>query len=332
MVNAEINKCKNYLLNNIKLHNDYDAASGLKRPYLMVEGKTDEAFITRVLIPEARCLPVVEFMRAKNAFSTSPPPKVNYKDVITTILKQISFFPDVFDFPSGAEKWPLYGLVDNDFGTERDFTRVTNLFFTDTHDIETLMLSTDLMILTRLSSCSISEDETKRAVYLATQLAAFRKEIADDDVFNIRSINGPDGTVDFSAFTEGDRINLFRFTEHVNNNTNPPISKEKLKRQQAKIMSRMKKHLDKEGMWKKSYTVFEMPKDDPLWMEINGHDVLSAIKYINETAKKAFSNISGYAFDRTFEFALSKAYNYETFRSTRLYNKLLGKGLILEEE
>ena len=329
MDRAEIIKYKDYLLNNLRLSGEYDAALGLKKNVLMVEGKTDEAFVKRIVCPDTRCLPVVELLKARNAFSTSPPAKVNHKEIITTILQRISMFPEAFDFPKGAEKWPLYDLVDNDFGTEASFSRVSKLFFTDTHDIETMMLSTDPELLTRLRGCSISLEETNRALYLAMQLSAFRQAIADNGTLSQSAISNSDGTIDFSKFSEEDRISLPKLIDHLNSQTDSPLSREKLKRTREKIAASMKKLLDKDGLWKKPFSSYTVEQDDPVWMEINGHDVLSAITYVNETAKEVFSNAAGYAKNRDFEFALSESYDYNQLKKTKLHKKLSDNGLIV---
>lgn len=331
MDRAEIIKYKDYLLNNLRLHDEYDAALGLKRKTLMVEGTTDEAFIEKILRPDARCLPVIEFIRARNAFSTaSKPQKVNHKEVITTILQRISMFPEAFDFPKGAEKWPLYGMVDNDFGTEASFSRVTNLFFTDTHDIETLMMATDPELLTRLDNCPISVEETKKALYLAGQISEFRKAIADDGTFSQSAISRSDGIIEYAAFTDGDKVNLNKLLEYVNSQTTPPLSKEKLKRTRQRIAGSMRKSIDSDGSWKKPVSVLPVGQDSELWIEINGHDVLSAIIFVNKRAKETFSNASGYSHNRDFEFALLREYDYKQFKKTRLYGKLAAKELLNE--
>ena len=328
MDNAEIVKYKDYLLNNLRLSGEYDTALGLKRFVLLVEGKTDEAFVKRVVNPDVRCLPVVEIVKARSVFSTTPPTKVNHKEIITTILQRISMFPEAFDFPKGAETWPLFGLVDNDYGTESSFLRVFNLFFTDTHDIETLMLSTDSEVLTRLNGCSISQEEKKKALYLASQLSAFRQAIIEDGSLSQSAISDTDGTTDFSKFTREDRVSLQRLLEHINSHTTPPLSREKLKRIRERIALSMRKVVDNNGLWKKHFALFDIEQDDQLWMKINGHDVLSAVMYVNKTAKEVFSNTGGYAKNRGLEFALSDAYDYSRFKGTRLYKKLSDRGLI----
>lgn len=249
---------------------------------------------------------------------------------VNTVKSFLRHHPEAFDFPKGAEKWPLFGLVDNDFGTEASFSRVSNLFFTDTHDIETLMLATDPELLTRLHRCSISLEETTQALYMASQLSAFRQAIADNGTLSQRAISNNDGTVDFSKFTEEDRISLPKIIDYINSQADPPLSREKLKRTRERIAVDMKKQLDKDGLWKKPLSAFTADQDDPFWMDINGHDVLSAITYVNKTAKKAFSNTPRYALNREFEFALSEAYDYGQFRKTRLHKKLSDKELLAE--
>ena len=331
MENAEVIKHKNYLLNNLILHNDYNTTKGLKRVVLMVEGKTDEAFIEKVLNHDVRCLPVVDFLKTKNTFTTSPKTlHVNYKEVITTILLHIAMFPEICDFPKGAETWPLYGLVDNDFKTEDKarFSRVYNLFFTDTHDIETLMLSTDPELLTNLKQCTIRADEIKIALYLANQLAYFRRAITKNGELNPHAISNAEGDIDFPQFMESDRISLPLLLNYINRQSDLRLSKARLKRALDKIAEEMGGLIDKERKWKKPFSIFSAEENDDLWMNINGHDVLAAIRFVNDGAREAFSNKSGYSQNRSFEFALSETYNYSKFRSTRLYSKLAARGLL----
>ena len=332
MDKAEIVKYKDYLLANLKLRGEYDSALGMRKSVLMVEGQTDVAFAAHVLRRDARCLPVVELIKARNAFSSSPPPKVNHKEIITTILQHISMFPDVCDFPKGAELWPLYGLIDNDYNTGASFSKVDKLFVTDTHDIETLLIASDADLLTRLQQCPITSEEIRTALYLAKQLSVFRQAMVKNGTINQQAINSPDGTVDFSQFTEGDRINLGKFLQHANSHLASPLSKEKLKRVKDKIAAvpEMKKSLDKEGLWKKANATASYGLDDPLWIDINGHDVLSAIMYVNENAKEVFSNSGGFNRNRDFEFALIDAYDYNQFKKTRLFERLSEKGLLIE--
>lgn len=333
MDNSEIIRYKDNLLTNLKLHGEYDTANGLQNKVLLVEGATDQAFINQIKTQDMRCISVVEFMKTRSAFSTSSssiPTRYNSKEVIITILQRISQFPEVFDFPKGAETWPLYGLVDNDFDTASSFTRVFKLFFTDTHDIETLLLSTDCNLLTRLEQCSLNENEVKTAYYISVQLSEFRQAIIRNGTVNHGVIYNTDGTIDFKAFTNGDRINLSSLMTYINCRLQNPLSREKLKRTRDHIAADLKKLLNKDGLWKKSFDSFSVSKSDDFWMGVNGHDILSAICYVNPNIRKVFINEGKYSQNRDFEMALSAKYDYSCLKGTKLYVKLREAELIRE--
>ena len=335
MDRAEIIKYKDRLLNNLMLRGEYEAAAGLRKKVLLVEGATDKAFATHILREDTDCLAVVEFMKSNDVFRTSKPSKsdnYNSKSVITMILKHIALFPEFIDFPKGAEEWPLFGLVDKDYDERKTYSRITKLFLTDTHDLETLMLSTDLELLLRLQDCKISHDEIKAALYISVQLAAFRKAMINVGTINPTLINEFDGTVDYSAFTDGDKVSLLKLLHHVNAKADKPLSKARLKKTQESITKEMKRQLDKEGNWKKPLESFEVDEDSSFWEDINGHDVLSAVCYKNSNAKQLFTNKKGYSQNRDFEFALSESYDYGCFKKTELYKELITAELLKNYE
>lgn len=333
MDKAEITKYKDNLLTNLRFLGEYDEARGLRKKVLLVEGVTDQKFFGHIKSSDTRCVAVADFMRARNAFSTSRTSEIslyNSKTVITTILKHIAFFPEYYDFPKGAEKWPLYGLVDNDFEDSSAYARITKLFFTDTHDLETLMLSTDKELLTRLERCNITVNEVKTALYIANQMAEFRLAIRKHKPLNPALISSPDGTIDFAAFSEGNKIILSRLLDYINSKMDQPLSREKMKRIRDVIVKDMKKKIDKEGCWKKQLEAFVIKEDSEFWMDINGHDILSAICYINPTVREVFANRSGYKQNREFEITLTESYDYSCFNKTKLYAKLQNAGLVKE--
>ena len=326
-------KYKDNLLNNLRLRGEYDAAAGLSKKILLVEGATDQKFIEHIKGNDTRCISVTEFMMARSAFSTSrfhDPEPYNSKVVIITILKHIAYFPEYYDFPKGAEKWPLYGLVDNDYDESNDYAQIIKLFFTDTHDLETLMISTDNDLFTRLEHCNITEDEVKAALYIANQMAAFRQAIRNNGNLSPGLINESDGTIAFEEFTDGNRVVLAKLLQHINSKTEKPLSREKLKKTRELIIKDLKKKLDKEGCWKKSIESFIVTSESDFWMEVNGHDILSAICYINPSVREVFNNQGGHRQNRDFEINLSDKYNYECLKKTKLYTKLQTAGLLSE--
>ena len=324
-------ECKNKLLSTLKLFGEYDEANGLRKKVLLVEGATDKKFIERVKGSDTRCIAVADFMKTEAAFSTSQstsPMQFNSKEIILMILKDISFYPECFNFPKGAEKWPLYGLVDNDFDKSADYSRTTKLFFTDTHDLETMMMATDSELFSKLKMCSINNDEVKEALYIASQMAALRKAIKKNRTFKVSTISESDGTIAFDAFTDGNKINLNKFLEYINDKLEIYLTQDKLRKVRADILKDLKKQLDKDGVWKKSIESFSVTFDSDFWMDVNGHDIFSAICYINPKIKEVFSNRKNRKLNRDFEFALISAYDYNCLKITKLNVKLQEAGIL----
>ena len=330
---TEIKRIKNNLMNKLMFVGDYDQTAGLRRNVILVEGKTDKKFIEKIKNKDARCYSVNDFMRSQNRFYNSKSQETesqdakqdNNKVIITEIISHIAQYPEFFDFPKGAEKWPLYGFVDKDDDDLKQYLRYEKLFLTDTHDLETLMISTDDQLFTRINNCCIKEDEIKSALFIADQLATYRQAIKREGKLNQKNVQSEDGTIPFHNFTKGDYINLAMLIEHINNNSaDEPLSRAKLKRIHNNIINdrELKKSLNKDGSWKKSIDTFEINQHSELWLNTNGHDILSAICYKSSAAKNTFSNRNGYRFNRSFEIALSDAYDYACLKKTSLYPKL----------
>lgn len=327
MDRSEVVRLKDELLNYLSFKADYRRGTGLQQKVLLVEGATDKEFVKNILSDDSLCITVVDFKKARDPFSTKPVNKAfNCKDVIITILQRISMFPEAFDFPKGAEEWPLYGLVDRDEGIPGSCMRVKKLFFTDTHDIETLMLSTDPDVLTRLDGCTVTEEDAKMACYLTDQLTIFRSAISDEGTLQYSAIKNDDGTTEFETFVQEGKIALEKMVDHINARIEAPLSREKLKKTKEKLAKNVKRYLDKNGEWKESFEDFSCGEE--YWRRVNGHDLLSAIRYVNKSARECFSNEMRYSQNRDFELALSKAYDYECFKNTELYGKMNAVGLI----
>ena len=335
MDNTEIVRYKDYLLNNLGFHGEYDEATGIKRNILLVEGSTDVAFLENIKREETKVCSVADIMRSRAAFSSSSSPEqipYNSKLVIMELIKHISLIPESIQCPKGADKWPLFGLVDRDFDDGGDYSKYKKLFFTDSHDLETLMLSTDAGLLSRLEQCDISEENLRIALYLSVQLAEYRKAIQQDNNLKSADISEQDGTVDFESFTEeGYTIDLGKLLSHINSKSDEPLSKGNLKKVHQAITVNMRKLLDREGKWKKKFDSFTVDLDGDLWKSVNGHDILSAIRYVNPQAREAFDNSGGHRQNRDFESALIKAYDYKCFKDTELFLKLNEAGLLRED-
>jgi len=330
MDNLEVQKYVNYILNTLQLKGEYNTSTGLKNNVLIVEGITDEVFIGKIIHPDARCYAISKMIQARNAFSsTQTVTKVNCKELIIEILKRLVQSPEFFGFPKGSEKWPLFGMVDRDYDEPSQFIRIQKLFFTDTHDLETIMLSTDSDLLTRIEECNIDHESVKKALFLAYQLAQYRIAIFDEGTLDPVLINESDGTVNYQSFSNEITIHLGSLLSFINERQSSRVSAAKLNRVYHSIITKMKKYVDKEGQWKKSFSSFSIDRQDEFWMITNGHDILSAIRFICPSINAHFQNTGMYRQNRSFEFALSASYDYQCFQTTELFRKLNINDLIV---
>ncbi len=319
----------NYILASLHMSGEYNKSKGLTKKVLLVEGKTDVAFINHIKSEDTSCKSIHELLQPHLVFlPKSNREGLNYKEIIKSILWRLAKDPTFFGFPTGSEKWPLYGMVDNDYENPIGLVQIMKLFYTGTHDIETLMLSTDEDLLSRVRLCAITREDAKKALYLSYQLAHFRQAMFKEGTFPQYTISEADGTVDFASFTEDNRIILSDLLAAARKHLPESISLQKLKRAQSGIIAVLKNKVDKNGLWKKALDTFSANQNDDFWQITNGHDILSAIRYVNPEAKAAFENVGGFSHNRYFELALSEVYDFHCFADTELYGKLLDAQLI----
>lgn len=88
----------------------------------------------------------------------------------------------------------------------------------------------------------------------------------------------------------------------------------------------MKKYIDAHGVWKKTIDSFDADAIPDFWSITNGHDILSAVRYVNPKAMICFQS-QGFSQNRSFEIALCKAYDLACFTSTHLYQSLFNASL-----
>ncbi len=293
----------------------------------IVEGVTDELFLKRVTTPNVLKFPIGDLLKARAAMANCN----NRKGIIFYLFQRLSNNPEFFDFPKGCGQWYIYGLIDRDYDDKMLYFRLPRLFITDTHDIETLILSTDEKVLTRIKSLHLSEETIRSSLFLAGQLAYYRQALyklsSKKKEIDIRNINS-NGTVNFAAFVENDSIVPGKLIKLIYDNQGTKLSNEKNNGLARSLLNdkQLKKHLHN-GEWKYQKDSFSPDQIDDFWMLVRGHDILSAICFYEPTAKMLFQNSGGYSVNREFEKVLIDEYDTSRFTTTDLYQKMKAEEL-----
>lgn len=84
----------------------------------------------------------------------------------------------------------------------------------------------------------------------------------------------------------------------------------------------IKKLFSKDGVWKGEWSDFDTNMADDFWGIVNGHDILSALRYANQDATKRYSNIDGCCLNRDFEMDLIDKYDYSSLVDTEMYQEM----------
>ncbi|MBR0191274.1 MAG: hypothetical protein IJQ31_04325 [Thermoguttaceae bacterium] len=323
------------IVNYIKLHHDYKVFSKQTEKYLLVEGDLDRQFFEKQFAMRVQCVVVSNIIKNRAALSSSSfksksqtqNVKTNIKSVIYEVIVGLAKFPAApWIKPSGMEKWPLYGIIDLDFNDEVQYEKFKKLFVTETHDLETMILATDENVLSKVN-CDFTEDQIKKAFFMAYQMAFIRKNLPDDLPHTLEKIQNQSGEVDFPSFFDGLKMNLSKLitllakdSSGINPKTFPNLLQKK----------EYKKYFTEEGIWNQDYDSFDIKVIKNFWKLINGHDFLQLLKLQNEIAKNIFCALNSNVLNRAFEAAIIENYNSECFEKTTTYKKMFESGMIAD--
>ncbi len=320
----------NKLAGSMHMRMDYNSFSKGEKKLLIVEGQTDEKFIKGHLNDDVLCLVANKAFGINSRFNASE--SINHKNAIIQVIYGLSVIPAVIKCPKGSEDWKVFGMIDMDFDEDEKYTRTSKLFITDTHDLETLMISTDTDLFERIEDCAISHDDLKKAVFIAYQLGMMKQWLNPlrSDVPTDLLSSGRE-QVDYSSFVSKDyRVSLMELIKYLNSKSDKRLNATKEKKLFDRLYKdkSVKKMISKEGIWTKGIDTFDTEGDDDIWSIVNGHDILSLLKYLNETAALKFRNRSPYHLDREFEIAMIEAYDHEKFGQTLLCSKMVKENVV----
>jgi len=324
----EINTYIKYFESFVVLQQNYLSYFDASRLLLFVEGPTDKYFIGKYLTHNVDCRPVKDILQSIEVLEQNTQ-NFNCRQVIVNLCRIKQLAP-ILEYKLNENEWPIYGLVDSDNRDDNPQT-INTLFFTDTHDLETLILSTDIEILFRLLDCQITNDDIKKAFLLSYQIHII-KDILHDNYANI-PLSYYEITIDtrFELFMKNNEINIPDFIKYLKECTNTELSGSRINEIINNVMeSKSIRSLfnTKTNDWKISWSSFAHSSIQDFWHVVNGHTILCLITYFCEHAYNSFAKDT-HQHNRAFENALIKEYDSPKFKTTKLYSNMKTAGLVV---
>ena len=301
----KVERTVNMLAGSLHMRMDFNNLNTGAKKLLIVEGQTDEQFIHKHLCGDVICMVANKAFGTTNGFSQEQ--RLNCKQAIMEVVYGLSVYPTIITCPKGSENWKVFGMIDMDFDEVGNYTKTAKLFITDTHDLETLMLSTEPDLLQKIKGCVICAEDAKKALFMAYQLGRMRQWLKLTDEISTKSLSAGNDEIEYSNFIiEEYRISFKSLISYLNKKAEKTISavKEKKLFEQLSKNKSVKKYLTKEGIWYSGIDSFDVAKTDDLWDVVNGHDILSLLRYVNEDAAIKFKSSSDHAVNIAFEMAL----------------------------
>ena len=332
MMQRKIDEYVELLADNMALMGNYAHFVNSSKKMLLVEGTTDEKFVRKMINDDVWCITAVDAF--SNEDFLMPPGKrqsQNNKLAIIGVTYGLSKYPTLIN-SKGLEKWNVYGMIDMDFDEPTNHTDTPKLFITDTHDLETLLLSTDDSLMDRIDRCTIADEDIQKSYFIAYQLGIIRVLIHDVcSEVSLKLLSAGEKEINYSEFIANDlRLNISKLMSFLYNGNKSFYSVQKWKKVVENVLhaKTVKKKFNAAGSWKQSIEDFDLKKIPDFWNMVNGHDILALLRYLNDDAKRVYSNSRGRSLNREFEMDLIESYDYNNVRLTKLYSKMRKENVV----
>ena len=314
------------ILGNLSMRHDYQSLLSGQTRMLVVEGKTDCDFFKGKLANNVIC------EIANKAFAGSSE-RINCKEAVKYVISgQTTYAKVLSNSLSDIKKLILYGFVDLDY---EDSSSITNnqprLFVSDTHDLETLMISTDAEILRRIEDGVISEEDVRKTLFYAYQIAVIRDALfsLNTNLVDLKWISGSND-IDFNVLIKDETIEVSIVLNYLSSKLEKPLSKNQMDTLCRRVTGNaaLKKKLDKNNRWKLNWKEFDFETVPDYWKLVNGHDILSILRVVNHTIHDRFRQAQEEGNRRAFENVLINEYDFQTFKETMVYQKMRKENVI----
>ena len=332
MKQETVNKHVELLAANMALKANYARFAGSSKRMIIVEGNTDRKFVQNILLEDVWCMTSEDvFTNDFYRRTDSEQVKKSNKQIIVDVVYGLDVYPTLIT-TKGLEEWRVYGMIDRDFDDSRLHQKSKKLFITDTHDLETLLLSTDEKLLGKIDKCTISAEDIRVAFFISYQLGVIKNAIIDvcGSYLSVGPLSAGNKDINYGEFISDRNVSVPALMNYLNSNIKHRLPAPKLGLYMKKVLSHnsIKKRVDKSGLWKQSPEDFDPSSAEDFWNVVNGHDILAILRLINEDAETAYSNAGGKLLNRDFEVDLIENYDYDCIKSTKIYADMKSEAIV----
>ena len=311
--NQDLIKFENKIRSNLSLKADYDTSASQTR-FLLIEGSTDKNFFQDYINYDVKMVTASSIVNGNKIIMSDGTQK---DESCKNFIKAICLGVD-FDSKCGNQKgYQVTGVVDRDFEEEFPTAKYNKVLSNDTHDLETMMLSTQKGLIEEVIPLN---QEIKKEIYFK----AYQLGLVKYALFNYKDRINYSFTRDkmkFDEFFDKKYLNIEKYLNFLNKQNK--ILKEKiygnkdLKIILTNIYKFNKLYINDKGQWKIKFENFDLtclPED--FYFYINGHDLCDLIAYYFKNIKNDFSN------------QLVFKYQKSNFQNSTLYDKMKKHKLI----
>lgn len=294
--------------------------------YLLLEGTTDRNFFQKIVAEDVVCYAASDFVVSNTAFKESEtkkplsvPNPVSCKKAIYRLLYGKEKARSYVRWPKGTENINPYGVIDRDFDKDSKYDDIERLIITFTHDLEMMIIATDRQtVFSRIPDCKIEPEDVKKAECMAYQVAKIRhavREYAFQKKVKISDYNlvGDVGLTSYESFSNGAAVNAFKAVDHILD-AYPKLEKTERETHKNGILRFLTDSVNKNGEFKYTYNDFDPYETEGFFKEVNGHDYLAALAYLNEDANCKYSKKTASRLNRMFESDLIQVCDYKKMK------------------
>jgi len=275
---------------------------------ILVEGTPDKNFFMKMnsnnFVTSVKG--IINFTKDKNNIKEEMP--FNKDTIIKLVSSQF--------FLTFLNNHKLYGIIDKDFEEEYPHSQnatLSKIMSNNTHDLETLILSTDKDIINKLNIEGLTEEIYMQALYLAYQIGVIKFTLYHSSPLSYGVQH------QFDRYCNNNNIDISKYIEYL-----VYQNSDKSKAHITNILKTLskQKRIDNDNNFLLTFDSFRKSLPQDIWQITSGHDITDACEYLLNKKSKL---------NKTYNLTnkLVNNYNLDNFSKTALFTKMQKEKLIV---